>query len=352
MRRLSVRIAVIALFVLFAAAALAPFIGNENALAAKREGGWTFPAFAALENADLVWLGALVAATGFFLRRGARVAAFVAAGALIFWGAAFHEKRVEAGSIDSSSEIHAPVRCGPTSMDYAHRLAGIGAPGHPLGTDDVCRDVLVRLLYGLRLSLTVGFTATVLATAIGVLLGAWAGSGGRVSDAVASWIIQTSFCLPAVFVVAAAQSFGAVRLSGIILVLALLRFGLVARLTRQECVRVRAQGFVLAARGLGLHPARVFLRHVLPNALVPATVAAAFGVAAAIMAEAGLSFLGLGVPDPEASLGRMLNDGHRVAAPHLVFLPGVLILVVILACHAIGAAARDALDPRGAEATS
>jgi peptide/nickel transport system permease protein len=128
----------------------------------------------------------------------------------------------------------------------------------------------------------------------------------------------------------------------------------VARLTRQECVRVRAQGFVLAARGLGLHPARVFLRHVLPNALVPATVAAAFGVAAAIMAEAGLSFLGLGVPEPEASLGRMLNDGRRVAplAPHLVFLPGLVILVVILACHAIGGAVRDALDPRGAEATS
>ena len=101
---------------------------------------------------------------------------------------------------------------------------------------------------------------------------------------------------PAVFVVAAAQSFGAVPLWGIILVLALLRFGPVARLTRQECVRVRTQGFVLSARGLGLHPLRVFLRHVLPNALVPATVAAAFGVAGAILAEAGLSFLGLGRP--------------------------------------------------------
>jgi peptide/nickel transport system permease protein len=202
------------------------------------------------------------------------------------------------------------------------------------------------------LSLLVGFAATALSTALGVALGTWAGCGGSVSDGIASWIIQTSFCLPAVFVVAAAQSVGEVSLGGIVLLLGLLRFGIVARMTRQEVRRVRAQPFVLAARGLGLAPGRVLVRHVLPNALIPATVAAAFGVAGAILAEAGLSFLGLGVPDPIPSLGRMLNDGRRAAliAPHLIFLPGAVILALVLACHAIGAVARDAVDPRGAEA--
>jgi peptide/nickel transport system permease protein len=352
--RTPARTALITLFTLFAAAALAPFVGNELPLVAKREGGWAFPAFAALETADFLWLAGLCAAAAFALRKAWRAGALAAAALLILWGAAFHSQRIELGTTPASFEVHAPLRFGPSSIDYAAHYAGVGSPGHPLGTDELGRDVLVRLLYGLRLSLSVGFAATLLATAIGIALGAWAGWGGRVSDALASWIIQLSFCLPAVFVVAAAQSFGAVPLWGIILVLALLRFGPVARLTRQECVRIRTQGFVLAARGLGLHPARVFARHVLPNALIPATVAAAFGVASAIMAEAGLSFLGLGVPEPVASLGRMLYDGRRAESrgPHLVFLPGLVILIVILACHTIGAALRDAVDPRGAEATS
>jgi peptide/nickel transport system permease protein len=354
LRRAPAPIALAFLLALLLLAALAPVIANERPLAVGQDGRWKFPAFAALARADLLWLAGCVVAIGALLARWRRPL-FVALGtAIAIWGGFFHQPKLLLPE-DPPREarvIVAPVT-GPKNTDLDHQYAEIGSPGHPLGTDELGRDVLARLLYGLRLSLLVGFAATAIATTIGVGIGTWAGCGGFVSDAVASWVIQLAFCLPAVFVVAAVQSLGAIELWHVVLLLALLRFGTVARLTRQECLRIRGQGFVLAARGLGLHPLSVIARHVLPNALIPVTVAAAFGVAGAIMAEAGLSFLGLGVPESYPSLGRMLSDGRRAAplASHLVFLPGTLILVLILACHAIGAALRDVVDPRGAEAT-
>jgi peptide/nickel transport system permease protein len=354
LRRGRVRAAIGALLVLLACAAAAPLVANERPLAVHGPGGWSFPALAALRAGDFAWFASLVAAFGLRASRWRRVVLLAVAAAIAAWGLAVHAPRAApAGAVPAPGVrvVPAPVT-GPSNIDLARRYAGVGAPDHPLGTDDLGRDVLARLLYGLRLSLVVGFAATAIAMAIGIGLGAWAGAGGRFADAIGSWIIQTSFCLPAVFVVASVQSLGPVSLAGVVLLLALLRFGTVARLTRQECLRIRHQSFVLAAKGLGLHPLRVFARHVLPNALIPATVAAAFGVAGAILAEAGLSFLGLGVPEPASSLGRMLGDGRRAAplAPHLVLLPGTLMLVLVLACHAVGAALRDAVDPRGAEA--
>jgi peptide/nickel transport system permease protein len=350
---MSLRIAVAALLVLGFCAAFAPFLANEMPLFVADEAGWRAPALRALGGEDFLWFAGYLAVSSLLLKSRARVVLLAIAAAAALYGTAIHRQRFDLAAIGSKAGVHAPVSFGWRNTDFDARYLDPGAPGHPLGTDEAGRDVLARLLYGLRLSLLVGFGATAIAMALGVLLGAWAGSRGRIAGAFASWIIQTSFCLPAVFVVAAWQSFGPISLGGVILVLALLRFGLVARLTRQECLRVRSQGFVLGALGLGLSPSRVYLRHVLPNALVPATVAAAFGVAGAILAEAGLSFLGLGVQEPVPSLGRMLNDGRRAAplAPHLVFLPGLVILVLILACHRIGGALRDAVDPRGAEAT-
>jgi peptide/nickel transport system permease protein len=294
----------------------------------------------------------VLVAIGLLLSRWRRILLLTLGGAVLGF-ALVHARHVDFDSeIGADTIISAPVT-GPTNIDLPARYQGVGSPGHPLGADELGRDVLARLLYGLRLSLLVGFAATAIATALGVVLGAWAGYGGRIADGVASLVIQTSFCLPAVFVVATVQSFADPGLWVVIGLLALLRFGIVARLTRQECVRIRDQGFVLAAKGLGLSPWRVFVRHVLPNALIPVTVAAAFGVAGAILAEAALSFLGLGVPEDLPSLGRLLSDGRDApAASHLVFLPGTLILLLILACHAIGAALRDAVDPRGAEMAS
>lgn len=357
MKRTRVRLAVSVLLVLLAAGALAPLLANELPLAVRSPGGWTFPAFAALELADFLWFAALIAALGLLVPcRGRTVMVAIAATVVVF-GAAFHRTRVDMASAAPAADatrILAPVPFGFRNTDLGLRYAAPFSSRHWLGTDEIGRDVLARLLHGLRLSLFVGFAATALSLCVGVGLGAWAGSGGRISDAIASWIVQMSFCLPAVFVVATVQSVGRASLLTVILVLALLRFGVVARLTRQECLRIRRLPFVLAARGLGLHPWRVFVRHVLPNALIPATVAAAFGVAGAILAEAGLSFLGLGVPEPNPSLGRMLSDGRRAIplGSHLVWLPGLILLVLVLACHAIGAAWRDAVDPRGAEATS
>jgi peptide/nickel transport system permease protein len=345
------RIAICVLVALAGLAAVAPLLANERPLAVVAGGASTFPAFAALDRADVFWAAAFVACLGMVLPRLGRAALVLLAALVAGFGAFAFEPRALEPPPPGARVFSAPVSYGPTNTDVARRLAGIGAPGHPLGTDDVGRDVLARLLHGLRLSLLVGFAATAVAVAAGVLLGVWAACGGRAADAIASSVVQTSFCVPAAFVVAAVQSFGPISLAAVILLLALLRFGTVARLVRQECLKVRAQPFVLAARGLGLHPLRVLTRHVLPNALVPVTVAAAFGVAGAILSEAGLSFLGLGVPERIPSLGRMLNDGRRVAtlAPHLVVLPGLLILVLVLACHTVGAWLRDLADPRGAE---
>jgi peptide/nickel transport system permease protein len=349
----SLRLAAFALLALAFCAAFAPFLANEMPLVVVDDAGWRAPGLAALGVDDFLWFAGFLAACAMLVRGRPRVVLLAIAALVAVYGAAVHRQRTDFAAIGSTAGIHAPVRFGWRNTDFDARYLDPGAAGHPLGTDELGRDVFARLLYGLRLSLLVGFGATAIAMAVGIALGAWAGSGGRIAGAVASWVIQTSFCLPAVFVVAAWQSFGGVSLGAVIIVLALLRFGLVARLTRQECLRVRSQGFVLGAVGLGLPPSRVFLRHVLPNALIPATVAAAFGVAGAILAEAGLSFLGLGVQEPAPSLGRMLNEGRRAAplAPHLVFLPGLAILVLILACHRIGSLLRDTVDPRGAEAT-
>lgn len=222
---------------------------------------------------------------------------------------------------------------------------------HPLGTDEVGRDVFARMVHGARVSLTVGLVAVALYVLIGVFLGAIAGFvGGRV-DGVISRITEVMLAFPTFFLVLAVMGLMRVEtLIPVMVVIGLTRWTDVSRLVRAEVLKLRTHDFIEASRALGAGPARVLLRHVLPNALGPVWVAATFGIAGAILLETALSFLGFGVPPPAPSWGELLTQAHRyIAYPGawwLAVFPGVAIFLTVTAFNLLGEGLRDALDPR------
>jgi len=221
-------------------------------------------------------------------------------------------------------------------------------PGYPLGTDELGRDVLTRLLYAGRVSLLVGFGVAFVALAIGAPLGLLAGFlGGRVDDLVNA-CVQLVLNVPLLFVLIVLS----IQLSPSVVELAVL-FGFffwpgTARQVRAVVLSVRSREYVEAARVLGASNARIILRHVLPNVVSVMLVVAGIDVAAAILAESGLSFLGFGVPVPLSSWGNMLSGSQEQfrAAPWLVYPPGAMIFLAVLAVYLVADALRDAFDPR------
>jgi peptide/nickel transport system permease protein len=213
----------------------------------------------------------------------------------------------------------------PGAIDIAHRLQPPGL-AYPLGTDDLGRDVLVRILYGARISLLVGFVAVGIATFIGILLGAMAGYYGRWIDAL---IMKPSIW-------------------NIMIIIGLTSWMGVARLVRAEFLSLRERDFVLAARAIGAKDARIIFRHILPNAISPVLVSATLGVAGAILTESALSFLGIGVQPPTPSWGNMLISGKQTlgTAWWLSVFPGMAILITVLGYNLLGEGLRDAMDPR------
>ncbi len=219
---------------------------------------------------------------------------------------------------------------------------------HWLGTDEIGRDVLAGLIHGTRYALSIGFVAMGIALLIGIILGALAGYYGGVVDIVISRLIELVLTLPTFFLIITVVAL--VQQGSIWLVMAMI--GLtgwtgVARFVRGEVLRVRAMEYVTAAQALGYSTARVIFRHVLPNALAPVLVAAAFGVANAVLIESALSFLGFGVPPTVVTWGSMLAKARgSVSAWWLVLFPGMMIFLTVAAYNLIGDALRDALDPR------
>ena len=231
-----------------------------------------------------------------------------------------------------------------------------GEPGvnHPLrriaGTDELGRDLFTRILWGGRVSLMVGILSAVLLTVLGVVIGSIAGYfGGRV-DVFIMRAIEIIQSLPAFFLILMAMAFTDPKvvppIFAIIFVIALIRWTGTARLVRGEFMRLREQEFVLAARSLGFSDARTIFRHVLPNAMSPVLVSAAFSVAAGILTESAISFLGFGTRPPEASWGALVNESRNPQFWWIQVFPGVLIFITVTCYNLVGDAVRDALDPK------
>ena len=223
-----------------------------------------------------------------------------------------------------------------------------GSARHPLGTDTLGRDVVSRLLYGARVSLIVGFSAVVLAGTLGVVLGLVAGYyGGRLDDLLMR-VGDVQLAFPALVLAIAVLAVLGSGLGNVVLVLGVTGWVTYARIARAEALSLRHREFVESARALGARDAGILWRHVLPNVLPPLVVVATFSVARTIIAEASLSFLGLGLPPPAPSWGAMLDEGRNYLTTGwwLALFPGVAILAVVLGINLVGDWLRDALDPR------
>ncbi|HEX6211152.1 MAG TPA: ABC transporter permease [Methylomirabilota bacterium] len=226
-------------------------------------------------------------------------------------------------------------------------MAG-GSWAHPLGTDTLGRDVVSRLLYGARVSLVVGLSAVVLAGVLGVLLGLVSGYyGGRLDDALMR-LGDVQLAFPALVLAIAVLAVVGSGLGNVVLVLGVTGWVTYARIARGETLSLRHRDFVEGARALGARDAGILWRHVLPNVLPSITVIATFSVARTIIAEASLSFLGLGIPPPAPSWGAMLDEGRNYLTTGwwLALFPGLAILAVVLGINVVGDWLRDTLDPR------
>lgn len=236
-----------------------------------------------------------------------------------------------------------------TAMELERRLE---APSlaHPLGLDELGRDVLSRLLAGARVSVTVGLVVVGIAGTLGTLLGVAAGAAGGRWDAALMRAIDVFLAFPGILLAIALVAVLGPALSHVVLALAAIGWVGYARLARGQVLQLREQEYVLAARAAGVGTARLVLRHLLPNVLPLTVVQASLGLAGAILAEASLSFLGLGIQPPTPSWGAMINAGrgHLLDAPHVTLFPGLAILFSVMSLNFLGDALVDRLDPRRA----
>jgi peptide/nickel transport system permease protein len=235
----------------------------------------------------------------------------------------------------------------PNRLDVK-RILDAPSKAHPLGTDQLGRDVLSRMLYGARVSLAVGFVSVGIAAAIGIVLGALAGYHGGTTDAMVMRLVDLMLVFPRFFLLLAVLAFLRPSIWTIMTVIGLTGWMSVARLVRAEFLSLKEREFVLWSQSIGATAFRIIWRHILPNAMAPVLVAMTLGIPAAILTESGLSFLGLGVRPPYATWGNILNEGKDAIelAWWLSAYPGLAILLTVLSYNLLGEGIRDALDPR------
>jgi len=239
----------------------------------------------------------------------------------------------------------------PAAIDLLHRLQGPSA-AHWCGTDELGRDTLSRLLWGARLSLTVSVSVVSVSLALGLVIGGLAGYkggqfGGWVDHILTIFLMNTFLALPGILLAIAFAAFLGPGFQNLVLALAIGGWAGYARLVRAQVMAVKEREYVEAARALGAGGLRIFFRHILPNMMQPLMVQAAIGMGGVILAEATLSFLGLGIPAPAPSWGSMLNDSrsHLFDSPHLVLFPALAMALAVLSFNFLGDALRDYLDP-------
>jgi len=236
----------------------------------------------------------------------------------------------------------------PAHIDLPARLMGPSA-AHWFGTDELGRDVLSRVIYGARISMLVGTCVVATSLTLGLILGSIAGYYGGFLDRFLNVVVMNAFMsFPGILLAIAFVAFLGPGLFNVVLALSIGGWVGYARLVRAQVLAVREREFVEAARALGASDVRIVVRHILPNIIQPVIVQAAIGMAGAILAEATMSFLGLGVPPPTATWGAMLSDGrsHLFDSPHLVLFPALAVMLAVLSFNFIGDGLRDYLDPR------
>jgi peptide/nickel transport system permease protein len=236
----------------------------------------------------------------------------------------------------------------PSNIDLPSRLQPPSG-AHWFGTDELGRDIFSRVIYGARISMLVGSSVVAGSLLLGLILGSIAGYYGGLSDKFFNVVVMNAFLsFPGILLAIAFVAFLGPGIFNLILALCIGGWVGYARLVRAQVLAVKEKEFVEAARALGASDWRIVTRHILPNIIQPVIVQAAIGMAGAVLAEATMSFLGLGVPPPTASWGSMLNDGraHLFDAPHLVLFPALAVMLAVLSFNFIGDALRDYMDPR------
>ena len=239
----------------------------------------------------------------------------------------------------------------PQDPAFINLPARLGGPSHAhwFGTDELGRDIFSRIVYGSRISMLVGSCVVLTSLSLGLVIGSIAGYYGGGIDRFVNIVLMNAFLsFPGILLAIAFVAFRGPGIFNLVLALSLGGWVGYARLVRGQVLAAREREFVEAARALGASDLRIIVRHILPNIIQPVIVQAAIGMAGAILAEATMSFLGLGVPPPTASWGAMLNDGraHLFDAPHLVLFPALAVMLAVLSFNFIGDALRDYLDPR------
>lgn len=235
----------------------------------------------------------------------------------------------------------------PELMDFAATFAPPG-PAHLFGTDEFGRDVFSRVLYGAAVSYRVAFVAVFISATVGVFLGAIAGFYGRWLDEIVMRVMDILFAFPAVLLAITVMAILGRGVTNAMIAIAVVYIPIFARVTRGAVLSVRGREFVSAARALGQNDPTIIFKHILPNALGPIIVQTSLSLAFAILAEAALSYFGLGTQPPEASWGRMLSEGRSffAQAPWMGIFPGLAIMLSVMGFNFVGDGLRDLLDPR------
>jgi peptide/nickel transport system permease protein len=236
----------------------------------------------------------------------------------------------------------------PNLTDTSQQLLPVGSPGHPLGTDNVGRDQLGRLLLAGQVSLGIASAAAVLSLSVGMLLGVVAGYYGGIVDDLVVWVVTTLNSIPGIFLLLIISALFSPGPPTLIIVLAIFSWTLTTRLVRGETFAAREQDYVLSARALGATDRRIMAVHIIPNIVSIMLVNLTLTVGNLILIESALSFLGIGIQPPTPSWGNMLSRAQSFfsTGPHLVIFPGLLIVITVLCLYIIGDGLRDAFDPQ------